>query len=262
MTVAVDRVDGGRRADERPAVDLDDVVHVRRPRSGEGGGLGDELLDRREGERGIEAALLPDRRRPLRAHAGAAERAGHVPGQDANVVRQLEQPVEAVEEPLGAVACVDGQVGAGGGAHEQRVPGQQRVAGEKAAVLRAMARCVDRPHRHAADGDLVTVHQRLVRVGHAGIAVDCDGQSLLEREAAVARHVVGVRVGLEDAGETQPAGRGLLEERLDRERGVDEHAPRLPPRPRSGTTRSRGRRRRTGAGTCRRNVPPAPCCTS
>ena len=61
---------------------------------------------------------------------------GHVPGQDANVVGQLEQPVEAVEEPLGAVACVDGEVGAGGGAHEQRVAGQQRVAGEKAAVLR------------------------------------------------------------------------------------------------------------------------------
>ena len=222
------------------------------------GGLGDELLDRGEGERGIEAALLPDRRRPLRAHAGAAERARHVPGHDADVVGQLEQPVEAVEEPLGAVACVDGEVGAGGGADEQRVAGQERVAGEKAAVLRAMARCVDRPHRDAADGDLVPVGQRLVRVGHARIAVDCDGQSLLEREAAVAGDVVGVRVGLEDARDTQ-APRARPPRGTARWRAPGRRAPpRRPPRPRSGTTRSRGRRRRTGAGTLRRNVPPAP----
>ena len=67
------------------------------------------------------------------------------PGMTRNVVGQLEQPVEAVEEPLGAVACVDREIGAGGGADEQRVPGEERVAGEKAAVLRAVARRVQRP---------------------------------------------------------------------------------------------------------------------
>ena len=223
MAVACNRLDGWRSTDERAAVDVDDVLHVRRPRRGHGSRLGDELLDRGEGQSGVEAALLPDRGRSLGTHPGAAERARHVPGHHADVVGQLEQPVEAVEETLGAVACVDGEIGAGGGADEQRVTGQQRVAGEKAAVLRAMARRVDRPHRDAADCDLVPVGERLVRVGDACIAVDRDGQSLLERQAAVAGDMVGVRVGLEDARDAQALRRGLLEERLDGERRVDEH---------------------------------------
>ena len=46
---------------------------------------------------------------------------------------------------------------------------------------------------------------------------------VLERQAAVAGDVVGVRVRLEHARDPQPSRRGLLEERLDRVRGVDEH---------------------------------------
>ena len=67
---------------------------------------------------------MPDRGRGFFAHARAAERARDVPGQYANVVRQLEQSLEAVEEPFRAVTSVDGEVGTRCGADEQRVAGE------------------------------------------------------------------------------------------------------------------------------------------
>src|SRR5260221_145635 len=69
------------RPDERAAVELDDPFHVRgaRRRGAEGGGdeVGELAL-----ECVIEAPLETDRRRRLRAHRGAAQRAGDVAGKD------------------------------------------------------------------------------------------------------------------------------------------------------------------------------------
>ena len=167
---------------------------------GDAHGLGDELLDRGEGERGVEAPLLADRRRALLAHARAAQRAGHVAGHHPQVVGQLEQAVEAVEEPLGALACLDGEIGARRGADEQRVAGEQRVPGEKAAVLGPVAGRVQRADARASRRRS-RPRRPAPRVGYddVRVAVDCDRQSLLEREAAVAGDVVGVRVRLEHA---------------------------------------------------------------
>ena len=46
---------------------------------------------------------------------------------------------------------------------------------------------------------------------------------MLEREAAVPGDVVGVRVRLDRPDDPEPAPLGLREQRLDRERRVDEH---------------------------------------
>ena len=144
---------------------------------------------------------------------------GHHP----HVVGQLQQAMEAVEEPFGAVACVDGEVGPRRGADEQRVAGEQCVAGEEAAVLRPVARRVQRLHGDRADGDLVPVLERIVRVRGAGVGVHRHRQAVLERQPAVTGDVVGVRVRLEHARDSEATRRGLFEERLDRVRRVDEH---------------------------------------
>ena len=86
---------GGWRGEKRPAVEVDDPLHVRRARVGGAGRLVDELLDGREREQRVAAALGADRRGRVGAHPGAAERAGDVAGEDAHVVGQLEQPVQA-----------------------------------------------------------------------------------------------------------------------------------------------------------------------
>ena len=49
------------------------------------------------------------------------------------------------------------------------------------------------------------------------------GQAVLEREPAVARDVVGVRVRLDHADDPDAAPLGLGEQRLDRVRRVDDH---------------------------------------
>ena len=152
------------------------------------------------------------------AHARAAQRAGHVTGHHPDVVGQFQQAMEAVEEPFGTVACVDGEVGPRRGAHEQRIAGQQGVAGEEAAVLRPVAGRVQRPDRDRADGDLVSILERIVRVCGAGAAVHRHRQPVLQRKPAVPGDVVGVRVRLEHAHPEAARG-GLLEEGLDRVRG-------------------------------------------
>ena len=60
--------------------------------------------------------------------------------------------------------------------------------------------------------------------GYSGSAIgdDRDGQPVLEREAAVAGDVVGVRVGLEHALDPHALLLCGLEILLDRERGVDD----------------------------------------
>ena len=72
----------------------------------------------------VEAALEADRRRRLRAHRLAAERAGDVAGVDLDPVGELEQPPQRVEEALGALLRADGEVGSGGVADEERVAGE------------------------------------------------------------------------------------------------------------------------------------------
>ena len=112
------------RRDERPAVQLDDPLHVRRARRRDAGRLRDEERDVVVRERGVEASLEADRRRRLRAHRLAAERPGDVTRVHLDAVAELDEPAERVEEALGALARLDREVGPRGVADEERVAGQ------------------------------------------------------------------------------------------------------------------------------------------
>ena len=143
-------------------------------------------------------------------------------GEDLHVVLQLEQPVQAVEEPLGALARLDGEVRPRDRAAEQRVARQQEVGGEKAAVLgpvpgRVQAAQGDRPH-----AQLVAVRERLVGIPGLRSSVDGHRDPALECEPAVPGHVVGVRVGLQHPRDPDAGPLRLLEVLLDRVGGVDE----------------------------------------
>jgi hypothetical protein len=84
-----------RRADKGSSVQCDDPLHVRRPHAGPNR-IGDELVLVCGGKRVVEAPLEADRRRSLRAHSGAAERARDMAGIDLNAVVELQQPLKAV----------------------------------------------------------------------------------------------------------------------------------------------------------------------
>ena len=76
--------------------------------------------------------------------------------------------------------------------------------------------------RDRADLDLVAVAHRVVRIVDAGVGVHADRDAVLEREPAVPRDVVGVRVRLDRAHDPEAAPLGLLEHRLDRVRRIDD----------------------------------------
>ena len=177
-----------------------------------------------------------------------------MPGEHLDAVGELEQAVERVEEPFGALGGADRKVGPGGVADEERVARQHEprliaargVGHGQAAVLGAVAGRVDHAERDRADLDRVTVDHRIARVVDLGQRVDADRDAVLEREPAVPGHMVGVRVRLDRPDDPEPLALGLLEQRLDREGGIDEHARcRLLRLPR-GNTRSRDRRSGTG----------------
>ena len=149
---------------------------------------------------------------------------------DLDSVAELDQPAERVEEPLGALASVDGEIGPGRVPDEQGVARQdeprlgpaREVGDGEAAVLRAVPRRVDAAQDDLADGDLVAVLERLVRILRLGGGVDAHREPVLEREPAVPGEVVGVRVRLDHTHEPDPAALGLLEVLLDREGGIDD----------------------------------------
>ena len=111
-------------ADERPAVELDDPLHVRRARRRDTGGFGDEERDVVVCQRRVEASLEADGRRRLRAHRLPAQRPGDVAGVHLDAVAELDEPAERVEETLGAFARLDREVGSRSVADEERVAGE------------------------------------------------------------------------------------------------------------------------------------------
>ena len=96
---------------------------------GRGGATAADVVDERprsldDAERRVEPALEADRRRRLRAHPRAAERAGDVAGEDLDAVAEVDEPAQAVEEAARAVERRHGEVGPRGVADEERVAGQ------------------------------------------------------------------------------------------------------------------------------------------
>ena len=143
-------------------------------------------------------------------------------GVDGGRVGQLGQPAQRLPEVGGALARVDREVGPRRLADEHRVAGQDELAGDdERAVLGPVPGRVPHDDLDRADADDLPVGERVERVLGLRDRVDRDRNAVLEREAPVARHVVGVRVRLEHAHDPHAGLGGGREVRLDRERGVD-----------------------------------------
>ena len=122
---------------------------------------------------------------------------------------------------------------------------REPVDDREAAVLRPVARRVDAAEDDVAERDLVAVLQRIVRILGLRRRMDADGEVVLEREPAVPRDVVGVRVRLDRANDANAATLGFLEVLLDREGRIDDDGRRRLSDRRRDTKRTRARRRRT-----------------
>ena len=135
-----------------------------------------------------------------------------------DVVTELGERVERVEQRLGARLRFDREIGPCGVADEERVAGQNAVGDDERAVLRAMTRSVQHAHDDVAYPDLLAVPERLMRERRVGRRVNVHGQAVLEREAAVTRDVIGMRMRLEDRDQAQR----LIQILLDRVGRIDD----------------------------------------
>ena len=107
-------------------------------------------------------------------------------------------------------------------ADEHRVARQHELAADdERAVLGPVAGRVPDDDLYRADADRLPVRERIERVLRPRERMDRDRHAVLEREAAVAREVVGVRVRLEHAHDPHAGLAPRVEVRLDRERRVD-----------------------------------------
>ena len=182
-------------AQQRSAIERDDVLEVRRLRSERGRGLLDELLLVGDGEQLLVGSLVADRRGDLHVRSwAAAQRPAEVTRPDLARIRQCEQlPLQRVEDAAGALLLVDREVGAGDVSDEQRVAGQ-RGPGFRAAsgvgerecrVLGAVTGGGHSVHVDRAEFEFPAVGERLVLVVGARLLVDVDGGAGSRGQAAV-----------------------------------------------------------------------------
>jgi hypothetical protein len=94
------------------------------------------------------------------------------------------------------------------GQHEPGLGAAAQIGHQQRDAVGGVAGHVQHLERHAADADLPAVLNRVVGEGGAGRGVDVDPRSGLGGQGLVARHVIGVHVGLEDGahGEALAAG--------------------------------------------------------
>jgi hypothetical protein len=230
---AVRRVDGAERwlgRQERAAVQRDDAVHVRRTWRGRVGAVLDELVFVLA-QCPVERSLETDRRGGFRAHSGTTQRARDMAGIDLDPVRECEQLLQASVQAVRAVDRLRGEVRA------SRISDQERVAGDhepwlvapravddrETAVLRPVARRVQHPDHDLAERDLLPVRERLGVELRLGGGMHEDRRAVLEREASVPRHVIGVGVRLQNARDAQVKLLGVRQVLLDRVGRIDDH---------------------------------------
>ena len=121
-------------------------------------------------------------------------------GKHLHIVWKLRQPLQGVEESLGAFARLDGQVGPRRVADEQRISRQsQALVDHERAMLGAVSGRVDDTHGDGAHAHDVAVLERLEGILGLCERMDGNGDALLERESSMSGDVVGVRVRLEHA---------------------------------------------------------------
>jgi hypothetical protein len=108
------------------------------------------------------------------------------------------------------------EVGPAHVAHEERVAGEHEpglgaateIGHEQRDAVRGVAGHVHHLERHVADPELPAVLHRIVGEGGIGGGVEVDPGPGPGRQRLVARHVVGVHVGLEDTGDGEPLAAG------------------------------------------------------
>ena len=218
------RVHGLRVREQRPAVQGHDALEVRR--------LGGQVAGERPHEgrlvlarqQPVEAALEPDRRARLLAHAGAAaERAADMPGPHLREVAESEEALHRGVQPARALLLVDREIGPGDIADEERVarddePGLRATAlvrDQVGGVLGPVARRRERGDRDLPDPHRVPVGQRLVREVDARRGGDVDGRARRLRQPALAGDVVCVVVRLQHVRDREAVLLGEPEVVLD-----------------------------------------------
>ena len=218
--------------DERAPVQRDDVPEVRRLGAERRGGPLDELVLVGEPEELLVGSLEADGGGDLEVHAraaahGAAEMAGpHLGG----VGKAHELVVERVEDAARALLLVDGEIGAGDIADEERVAREHRpglvragrVDERERGVLGAVPRRVKRPDRQRAEFELPAVVDRLVVVVGVRRVMDVYRRAGGGDEAPVAGDVVGMVVGLQDVLDAHAEVAREPQVLVDVELGVDD----------------------------------------
>ena len=144
-------------------------------------------------------------------------------GVDLDGVAERRQLAERVEEILGALARSHREVGSRCVADEEGVSRQRDVVVDhECAVLGPMARGVDDADSHRSDLHHLPVVQRLERVLGLGERVDRHRHAVLERQASVARKVVGMGVRLQRPLDAHAGCPGSLQVLLDPKRRVND----------------------------------------
>ena len=220
------------RSQQRPAVEVDDRVEVRRlgPEPRQRGG--DELVLVGDGQGRVVRALEADGRGDLEVHARpAAQRAAQVTGPQLHRVGQAQEAaVERAEDPARTVGGLDGQIRARHVVDEERVARQQRpgvlaapgVDQGEGGVLGAVSGRVNGLDAKRAKVPGGAVVEGIVLVGGGRQAMHVDRRARRGGQPAMAGDVVGVVVGLEDVLDSHAQVAGQLEVLVDVEARVDD----------------------------------------
>ena len=214
------RLDLRRLREERPSVQLDHALEVRRLRGQVTRQLADEIAFVGQFRQAVVAALEPDRRAGLLAHPGtAAQGAADVAGPDLGEVVQRKQPAQRAEKRMRALLRLHRQIGTSEVADEERVAGDREpgfvaaagVRDQEGHVLRAMARRGERRDPHVPEGDDVAVGERVVGVLDSRFGRHVDRGAGRLDQPSMAGDMVGVVVGLEDVANREAVLLGQLE---------------------------------------------------
>ena len=152
-------------------------------------------------------------------------------GEHLDAVAELDEALQRVEEPFGADGRVDSEIRTRRIADEKRVArehepgvvGSRAVGDGERAMLGPVARRVDRAKDDGSDVDLRAVGERPAIEARARLLVHVHRNPALERESAVPRDVIGVRVRLEGGDDRHLVPSRRIQILLDRVGRVDDH---------------------------------------
>ena len=128
-----------------------------------------------------------------------------------------------MEQAFRAFARLDREVGTRGVSDEERVAGEDDLlVDHEGAVLGPVAGRMHHAQRHPSDFQFLTVVERIEGKLRLRKRMNRNRNSVLQCEAPVSRHMVGMRVRLEHPHDLDAALLGRLEVLLDRVRRIDE----------------------------------------